>query len=204
MALYIWVKPQFDALDATVKPTKPGMTFKPENPGQTAEKMQAMIDGNGITAHYDLYNVHKILEENHNTTFIVNLFSVVFITMISLIAVANVFNTISTNIRLHRREFAMLRSVGMSDRDFNKMMRFECTLYGARTMLWGLPLSGVISCLIYKGMVMGGGNVGFAFPWSSMAISVFGVLFIVFITMLYAISKIKRENIIDALRDDMT
>lgn len=198
------VKPQFDALCATVKPTKLGMTFQSENPGQSTAAMQMMIDGAGITADYHLYDLYEILEQNRNIAFIVDLFSVVFIMMISLIAVANVFNTISTNIKLRRREFAMLRSVGMSDRDFNKMMRFECTLYGARTMLWGLPLSGILSCLIYKGMIIGGGNVDFVFPWGSMAISVFSVLFIVFITMLYAISKIKKENIIDALRDDMT
>ncbi len=202
------VKPQFDALGATVKPTKLGMTFRSENPGQSTAAMQTMIDGAGITADYNLYNVYEILEQNRNIAFIVNLFSAVFIIMISLIAVANVFNTISTNIKLRRREFAMLRSVGMSDRDFNKMMRFECTLYGARTMLWGLPLSGILSYLIYKGMAAGtiGGadNVDFVFPWGSMAISVFGVLFIVFITTLYAIGRIKKENIIDALRDDMT
>jgi putative ABC transport system permease protein len=98
----------------------------------------------------------------------------------------------------------MLRSVGMSNRDFNKMMRFECVLYGARTMLWGLPLSGIISYLIYRGMVIGGGNVDFVFPWDSIGISVFSVFLVVFITMLYAVSRIKRENIIDALRDDMT
>lgn len=198
------IKSQFDALDATVKPTKLGMTFQSENPGQSTTQMQTMIDGASITADYNLYNVYEIMEQNSNISFIVNLFSVVFIIMISLIAVANVFNTISTNIKLRRREFAMLRSVGMSDRDFNKMMRFECTLYGARTMLWGLPLSGILSYLIYKGMIFGGGTIHFVFPWVSMAISVFGVLFIVFITMLYAISKIKKENIIDALRDDIT
>ena len=130
------IKPQFDALKATVRPAKLGMTFKSDNPGQSTTEMQTMIDGGGITADYNLYNVYGLLEQNRNITFIINLFSIVFITMISLIAVANVFNTISTNIKLRRREFAMLRSVGMSDRDFNKMMRFECTLYGMRTMLW--------------------------------------------------------------------
>ena len=53
-------------------------------------------------------------------------------------------------------------------------------------------------------MIIGGGEFDFVFPWKSMAISVFCVLFIVFITMLYSVSKIKKENIIDALRDDMT
>ena len=198
------VKPQFDALDATVKPTKLGMTFQSENPGQSTSEMQAIIEGSGITADYHLYNLYGILEQNRNITFIVNLFTIVFIAMISLIAVANVFNTISTNIKLRRRELAMLRSVGMSDRDFNKMMCFECALYGARTMLWGLPLSGILSWLIYQGIVIGGGDLDFIFPWGSIGISMIGVFLVVFITTLYAIHEIKRENIIDALRDDMT
>ena len=197
------VKPQFDALGATVKPVKLGMTFKSEHPSQSTAEMQTMIDEAGITADYNLYNVYGILEQNRNLSFIVNLFSVVFTAMISLIAVANVINTISTNIKLRRREFAMLRSVGMSDRDFNKMMRFECFLYGARTMLWGLPLSGILSFVIYEGMMIGGGDVNFVFPWRSMAISVLVVFLVVFVTMLYAVSEIEKENIIDALRDDM-
>ncbi|HBC96304.1 MAG TPA: ABC transporter permease, partial [Clostridium sp.] len=110
----------------------------------------------------------------------------------------------STNIKLRRRELAMLRSVGMSDRDFNKMMRFECALYGMRALLVGLPLAIIFSWLIYKGMVIGGAeNIDFVFPWFSMGISVFSVLLVIFITMIYAVSKIKKENIIDALRDDM-
>lgn len=98
----------------------------------------------------------------------------------------------------------MLRSVGMSDRDFKKMMNFECAFYGIKTLLWGLPLAGILSWLIYKGMALGGAEICFMLPWSSMAISVLGVFIVVFITMQYAISKIKKENIIDALRDDLT
>jgi len=181
-----------------------GLTFLSKNPSQSAAQMEAMIQGAGITSEYDLYNVKKIMEESHNIIFVVDVFSYVFVFMISLIAIANVFNTISTNIRLRRRELAMLRSVGMSDRDFKKMMNFECAFYGMRTLLFGLPIAGTLSWLIYKGLIIGGADIGFAFPWGSMGISVFGVFLVVFITMLYAVSKIKRENIIDGLRDDLT
>ena len=116
----------------------------------------------------------------------------------------NVFNTISTNIKLRRREFAILRSVGLSEKDFNKMMSFECVLYGTWTMVWGLPISGILSFLIYQGMTRGGGELSFLFPWQSMTISVFSVFLLVFITMVYAVSEIRKENIIDALRDDLT
>ena len=46
-------------------------------------------------------------------------------------------------------------------------------------------------------------DISFTLPWSAMLISIFSVLFIVFITMLYVTSKIRKENIIDALRDDI-
>lgn len=133
------------------------------------------------------------LSEDKLFNTLVNVFAYTFIIMISLIAVANVFNTISTNIKLRRRELAMLRSVGMSDRDFQKMMNFECVFYGVKALLFGLPISVISSWLIYKGMVDGADNINFVFPWGSMAISVFSVFFVVFITMLYSISKIKKK-----------
>lgn len=181
-----------------------GFTFQSDNPARSTSKMQAMLDEVSITASYNLYNVHEMFEQNRNLIFIVNLFAVIFIVMITLIAVANVFNTISTNIKLRRRELAMLRSVGMSDRDFNKMMCFECVFYGLRTLLFGLPLAGLFSWLIYRGIALDVERIRFVFPWASMAVSMLGVLLVIFITMLYAVSKIKKENIIDALRDDMT
>lgn len=68
-----------------------------------------------------------------------------------------------------------------------------------------MPAAGILSWLIYKGMVMSEQLEGFAyhFPWKSMTASVLGVFCIVFITMLYAADKIRKENIIDALRDDI-
>ena len=99
----------------------------------------------------------------------------------------------------------MLRSVGMSERGFNRMMNFQCFFYGLRTLLFGVPIAGILSWLIYKGMVANEQLEGFAyhFPWQSMAASVLGVFCIVFITMVYAASKVRKENIIDALRDEM-
>lgn len=197
------LKEKFETPDIHV--SNKGMTFSSKNPSKSAAKMEAMLKGAGIKSNYKLYNSHEIFDESRNYIFIANVFAYTFIIMISLIAVANVFNTISTNIKLRRRELAMLRSVGMSERDFQKMMNFECAFYGMRALLLGLPIAAISSWLIYKWMVAGGAdNIDFVFPWGSIGISVFSVLFVVFITMLYAISKIKRENIIDALRDDMT
>ena len=198
-------KPQFDVLGEV--PQKLGVIFWSDNPGRSTARMKEMIGEAGLSSDFYLYNMNEILEQNRNLIFIVNLFTAVFIAMISLISVANVFNTISTNIKLRRRELAMLRSVGMSDKAFNRMMRFECVLYGARTMLFGLPLSGIFAWLIYQGAVHGtidGEEIFyFMFPWKSIGIGALSVFGVVFITMLYTTARIRKENIIDALRDEM-
>lgn len=180
-----------------------GLTFLSDRPAQSVKKMENILQQKGITSAYTLYNAKEIFDQNRNIIFVVNVFTYVFVGMISLIAVANVFNTISTNIKLRRRELAMLRSVGMSDRGFNKMMLFECALYGLRALLLGIPAAAIIAWLIYKGMVAGGAEISFLFPWGSLLISMTSVFLIVLITMFYAVSKLKKENIIDALRDDL-
>jgi len=183
-----------------------GFSFLSKQPSQSVVAMEKLLQSEDMTFSYMLYNVHSMVEEYRNMAFVINLFTYSFVVMIALIAVANVFNTIATNIKLRRREFAMLRSVGMSDGDLNKMMYFECFFYGMRTLLFGLPVAAVISWLIYVGMMAAEriDNFDYIFPWRSMAISIISVLLIVFMTMLYAIDKIKKENIIEALRDDMT
>lgn len=181
-----------------------GLIFRSENPSRSTAEMEEMLQSQGIFTGYTLYNVSEAFEQNRNILFVTRLFSYVFTAMISLIAVANVFNTISTNIKLRRREFAMLRSVGMSDRAFYRMMRFECVLYGLRTLLFGLPAAGILSWAVYRGFVLGGAeDIGFRFPWGSMGISVLGVFLVISATMLYAVHRVKEENIIDALRDDL-
>ncbi len=100
----------------------------------------------------------------------------------------------------------MLRSVGMSEQGFDRMMNFECFFYGMRTLMFSVPIAGLLSWLIYKAMAASERMEEFSwqFPWKSITISILGVFCIVFLTMLYATSKIRKENIIDALRDDMT
>ena len=148
--------------------------------------------------------VHDIAaqeEENRNIVTIIQVFSYGFIVLISLIAAANVFNTISTNIALRRREFAMLKSVGMTAKGFNRMMNFECILYGTRALLFGLPVSVGISYLIHLA-VSEGYQKDFTLPWVALGIAVLSVFLVVFVTMMYSMSKIKKDNPIDALKNE--
>lgn len=81
------------------------------------------------------------------------------------------------------------------------MMNFECVFYGMRVLFFGFFIVVIFLWLIYKVMVID--DIDFVILWFSIGISIFSVLFIVFIIMLYIINKIKKENIIDVFCDDM-
>lgn len=194
-------KADFDGLETS---TKSGLTFWTDAPSQTLARLQDAITKAGVTCDYTLVNLSSAVDLFRSLTFVIDVFTYAFVAMISLIAVANVFNTISTNIRMRRRELAMLRSMGMSPQRFNRMMRFECIFYGLRTLLFGIPLASALSWLLYKAMIIAEpiDDFPYRFPLKSTAISVLGVFAIVFLTMLYAAGKIRKENIIDALKND--
>ena len=151
---------------------------------------------------YYLVDTRKDQEITQAGLLVLNVFSYGFIILISLIAVANVFNTISTNLALRRREFATLKSVGMGDRAFGRMMRFECLLCGCKALLWGLPASILMSRLIFGVVNQGFQNGGFRLPWAAIGIASGSVFLVVFATMLYAMRKIKKANPIEALKQE--
>lgn len=159
------------------------------------------IEANNTTLDLHVENIKEEIQSQRNLKLVINIFLYGFIALISAIGIANIFNTISTNINLRRREFAMLKSIGMTDKSFRKMLNLECFFYGTKALLYGLPISIGICYLINQGF---GNLLEFAFnlPWASIIISIVAVYLVVFITMIYSSSKIKKENIIDVLRDE--
>ena len=178
--------------------------FTSSSHAETAESLkEILLERGSYTGSGQVYDVREQESSSRNMVTIVNVFSYGFIVLISLIAVANVFNTISTNVALRRREFAMLRSVGMTRGGMNRMMNYECLLYGFRALAFGLPPSALMTLFIYDTV---GSSVSstFQIPWSAVAVAVCSIFVVVFATMLYAMGRIKRENPIDALKNENT
>ena len=164
------------------------------------ETVKTALRENGYSTE-GLYNYADGVESNRNMVIIVKVFAYGFIVLISLIAAANVFNTITTNINLRRRDFAMLKSVGMTSKGMRKMLNFECILYGTKALFWGLPASALVTFLIYKA-VNEGVDTDFYIPWKAVIIAVLSVFIVVFSTMMFSMSKIKKDNPIDALKNE--
>lgn len=125
-----------------------------------------------------------------------------FIVLISLIAAANVFNTISTNISLRRREFATLKSVGLTSKGMRKMMTFESLLYGVKSLLFSLPASLAMTYLIYLVAANSGYAMSFYVPWDKFIIAIASVFIIVVLSMVYSIKKVNKENTVETLRNE--
>lgn len=125
-----------------------------------------------------------------------------FIILISAIAAANVFNTISTNISLRRREFATLKSVGLTSKGMRKMMTFESILYGVKSIVFSLPVSLGTTYLVYLVASDSGYEMPFYIPWDKFIIAIASVFIIVVLSMVYSIKKVSKENTVDTLRNE--
>ncbi|HCC34465.1 MAG TPA: cell division protein FtsX, partial [Ruminococcaceae bacterium] len=146
-------------------------------------------------------DIESILQAQQNLVLLISVFTYGFIALITLIGITNVFNTISTNISLRRKEFAMLKSVGMTPGGFSRMICLESIFYGVRALLFGLPLGLGFGYLVYMA-VTSAMDFPYSFPLYNLLICVAAVFLIVFSTMAYSFAKVKKENIIDALRQD--
>ncbi len=164
------------------------------------KKLNGIMKGNNIL-DYSLFNIHSAARTDRNRNLFLGVLIYGFITLITLVCIANIFNTVSTNIALRRKEFAMLRSVGMTPGGFLKMIRYESIFYGLKGLLYGLPLSLATAFLMYRinRIVM---DFAFSLPWENYLIGVLMILVIVLATMLYATAKIRKENIIEALKEE--
>ena len=157
-----------------------------------------------IMQEYDdliVYNLDEQMQQEQSVYLVIQIFLYGFITVISLIGITNIFNTITTNMNLRSREFAMLKSIGMTNKEFNKMIRLESILYGLKSLLIGIPIGIILSYLVYKA-VSGGIEMEFILPINSIIISIVVVMLLIIFIMRYSLSKINKQNIIETIRKD--
>lgn len=133
---------------------------------------------------------------------IVGIFVYGFIGVISLIGLTNIFNTISTNMQLRSKEFASLKSIGMTKKEFNRMIRLESLMYGIKSLLIGIPLGVLGVFAIFSAFSKGSVPISFVFPWKAILISIAAVFIVVWLIMKYSISKDNKQNIIETIRND--
>ncbi len=148
--------------------------------------------------------IHNVAQERrimNNLMLLISIFLYGFIVVITLIGVTNIFNTITTNVMLRSKEFAMLKSVGMTEKEFNNMIRLESALYSLKSLLIGLPIGILISFIIYKALA-NSIDFGYVFPWRAVLVAIAAVVLLVSIIMNYSVKQVSKQNIIETIRND--
>lgn len=181
------------------------LSFAAENARDAATEMSSIIASDLSGSAW--YRTHLSNNaENVRTTRLmaetVQLFIACFIAITAAIAVANVFNTLTSSIILRRREFATLKSMGMEDRAFWKMIALECASFAWRGLAIGLALGAGVTFLIYQAMRLSFEGLAFSIPlgWTTAAVClVAGVLAL---STRYALRRSRMGSIVAVLRED--
>lgn len=166
------------------------------------ENLQDLLE-NGNYADSGVFDMVSSIEMMNSTTLIMQVFLYGFITLMALISVANIFNTVSTSIDLRRKEFAMLKSVGVTPKGFNRMLRFESLFYGLKALIFGLPLGLLCSYFMQRILVAGSFDIAFYPDWRVYLGVTLAVFLIVGMSMWYATSKVKKDTIVETLKTEI-
>lgn len=147
-------------------------------------------------------NIKEAMKQSNNLILVVKTLMYGFISLVTLIGVTSVFNTISTSMALRKREFAVLRSIGLTNRGFNKILFFESLFFGMKSLIFAIPVSIGITVLIHYALADMVSISTIIIPWKYIIISIVSVFVIVLLTMMYSTSKIKKHNIIEQIREE--
>ena len=147
-------------------------------------------------------NVKEAMKQANNLILVVKILMYGFISLVTLIGVTSVFNTISTSMALRKREFAVLRSIGLTNRGFNKILFFESLFFGMKSLIFAIPVSIGVTVLIHYALADMMSISTIIIPWKYIIISIVSVFVIVLLTMMYSTSKIKKHNIIEQIREE--
>lgn len=152
-------------------------------------------------AEGDVYNNYNWMMKEKSIISAVQFLSYAFILLITLITVFNIINTMTAQIAGRKKELAMLKSVGMTPKEFKKTLIFESMFYGLFGLLLGVPLSLVINRVV--GYIISKDNpIPFSVNIWLYLIACVAVFVIIGLTMIYSLKLIKNNSIIDSLKDD--
>ena len=166
------------------------------------EEVEQYKNDNNITnSNLNTFNMEKSVKAENAVILVISIFLYGFIGVITLIGITNIFNTITTNMNLRKKEFAMLKSIGMTRKEFNRMIRLESIFYGVKSLIIGIPIGLVLSYGMYN-VFRNSMEMEYVLPYKSIVVAVIFVAVVIGIIMRYSMSKINKQNIIETIRND--
>lgn len=154
-----------------------------------------------IDSELNYYDMDEEAKAEKSIVIVISIFLYGFIGVITLIGVTNIFNTITSNMELRQKEFAMLKSVGMTKKEFNHMINLETLFYSSKSLIYGSILGIIGSYFVHRAFA-GKIDTQFVLPYKAILICILFVFIVVYMIMKYSMNKINKQNMIETIRKE--
>lgn len=184
-----------EMFDKIAKTNNLDIYYKASNADKLQDELDSYLNGES----YNIDNKEENVRIMNNLFTLIAIFLYGFIIVISLIGITNIFNTITTNMKLRKQEFAMLKSIGMTSKEFKRMIRLESLFMGIKSLLFGILIGIILSYLIY---LSSDSDISYKLPIVAIIISVLVVFVLISLIMKYSLNKINKQNTIETIRNE--
>lgn len=184
-----------EMFDKIAKTNNLDIYYKASNADKLQDELDSYLNGES----YNIDNKEENVRIMNNLFTLIAIFLYGFIIVISLIGITNIFNTITTNMELRKQEFAMLKSIGMTSKEFKRMIRLESLFMGIKSLLFGILIGIILSYLIY---LSSDSDIPYKLPIVAIIISVLVVFVLISLIMKYSLNKINKQNTIETIRNE--
>ena len=184
-----------EMFDKIAKTNNLDIYYKASNADKLQDELGSYLNGES----YNIDNKEENVRIMNNLFTLIAIFLYGFIIVISLIGITNIFNTITTNMELRKQEFAMLKSIGMTSKEFKRMIRLESLFMGIKSLLFGILIGIILSYLIY---LSSDSDIPYKLPIVAIIISILVVFILISLIMKYSLNKINKQNTIETIRNE--
>ena len=184
-----------EMFDKIAKTNNLDIYYKASNADKLQDELDSYLNGES----YNIDNKEENVRIMNNLFTLIAIFLYGFIIVISLIGITNIFNTITTNMELRKQEFAMLKSIGMTSKEFKRMIRLESLFMGIKSLLFGILIGIILSYLIY---LSSDSDTPYKLPIVAIIISILVVFILISLIMKYSLNKINKQNTIETIRNE--
>ena len=152
--------------------------------------------------HFYVSNLDKAMRDEKSLFTLLGVFAYGLIVVIALIGITNIINTLSTGMELRSREFATLRSIGMTDKQFAGMVRLESVFISVKALVIGVPLGILISYLLCVMMNRMDDAIIYEPPYKAIILCIVVVIMLIYAIMKLSMTKLRHNNIIETIKNE--
>lgn len=175
-----------------------------ENADEYQDTFEKETEGNPEYSQisFSVSNLDKQMRDEKSLFTLLGVFAYGLIVVIALIGITNIINNLSTGMELRSREFATLRSIGMTDKQFVGMVRLESVFISVKALVIGVPLGILISYLLCVIMNRMDGAIIYEPPYKAIILCIVVVIMLIYAIMKLSMTKLRHNNIIETIKNE--